>query len=395
MKKLYASSIILLLLSFCTQQIYSQNRSIKFEESSWSSIIEKAKSENKIIFLDAFASWCSPCKYLAAKVFTVDSVADFFNNNFINSHFDMEKGEGIDLRIKYNVKAFPTLIFINKDGEIVHQSVGSCSPTEFIQLGKDALNPAKQLIGFKRKFENGDRSPEFILSYLGVLKNAMMNTDAVASEYLQKLKNSELKEKANWQIITNFVDDVNSREIKYLIKNKKEFSKIYTEKEVDTKIKSAFSNEFTKVIRNTKSNKNSFDSLKSYVKTLGYDKINEVMLKADFLFYKSKKDVDNYVKAGKKFLKLKETSAEDLNGAAWFVFTNSQDKNLLSTASGWAKRGLNLQKEAAIYDTYANLQFKLGNKKEAIKYEETALELAKTAGQDTAEYEKTLNDMEK
>ena len=37
---------------------------------------------------------------------------------------DMEKGEGVELAKKYNVKAYPTYLFINGDGEVVHRVLG-------------------------------------------------------------------------------------------------------------------------------------------------------------------------------------------------------------------------------------------------------------------------------
>ena len=47
-----------------------------------------------MIFLDAYASWCGPCKMLQKNVFTKKAVGDFYNSKFINVKMDMEKGEG-------------------------------------------------------------------------------------------------------------------------------------------------------------------------------------------------------------------------------------------------------------------------------------------------------------
>src|SRR3989304_5110710 len=90
-----------------------QNRSINFEHGAWKDILTKAKTEKKLIMLDAFTSWCGPCKWMAKNVFTNDTVADYYNATYVNAKIDMEKGEGIDLAKKYGVQAYPTFLFID------------------------------------------------------------------------------------------------------------------------------------------------------------------------------------------------------------------------------------------------------------------------------------------
>ncbi|MGE5499436.1 MAG: thioredoxin family protein, partial [Syntrophothermus sp.] len=119
---------------------------IKFEHGNWADITARAKKENKIIFLDAFASWCGPCKWMAKNVFTDAKVGDLFNEKFVCAKIDMEKGEGNDLRKKFGVMAFPTFLYISPDGEtIIHRTCGSTPAETFIQNGLNALDPEKQL----------------------------------------------------------------------------------------------------------------------------------------------------------------------------------------------------------------------------------------------------------
>ena len=78
-------------------QVSEQNTGIVFTAVSWSDALEKVKAAHKYIFVDAYASWCGPCKMLKATTFKNKEVAAFFNENFINLSIDMEKGEGVDL----------------------------------------------------------------------------------------------------------------------------------------------------------------------------------------------------------------------------------------------------------------------------------------------------------
>ena len=81
---------ILLVCSLCLfDEIGAQNRSIEFREGNWEQMLKMAKKEKKMIFVDCYTSWCGPCKMLAKNIFTQDSVADFYNVNFICFQIDM------------------------------------------------------------------------------------------------------------------------------------------------------------------------------------------------------------------------------------------------------------------------------------------------------------------
>lgn len=121
------------------QEKEANTRHIVFDDSKWNALLAKAKKENKLIFLDAYTEWCRPCIQMAKDVFTLDIVADFYNENFINVSMDMEKGEGPALVEKYKIQAYPDFLYINGDGKLVHRDGGYQEAPEFIEAGKSAL----------------------------------------------------------------------------------------------------------------------------------------------------------------------------------------------------------------------------------------------------------------
>ena len=114
---------------------------IQFTDAAWKDILKKAKAEKKIIFLDAYASWCGPCKILQKKVFTQKSVGDFYNARFINVKMDMEKGEGPALSQVYPLEAYPTMLYIDSDGRVLKKIIGLQSPEDLIAIGKTVKKP--------------------------------------------------------------------------------------------------------------------------------------------------------------------------------------------------------------------------------------------------------------
>lgn len=113
-----------------------ENGGIQFTDATWATIVKKARAENKIIFLDAYASWCGPCKLLQKNVFTRAEVGELFNEHFINVKVDMERGEGPQLSRLFPLDAYPTLFFIEPSGKIVRKVVGYQTPEALIAIGK-------------------------------------------------------------------------------------------------------------------------------------------------------------------------------------------------------------------------------------------------------------------
>ncbi len=126
------------------KQKEENTRHINFEKDSWKAILAKAKKEKKLIFLDAYTEWCRPCMMMAKDIFTLDAVADFYNENFINVSMDVEKGDGPQLIKKYKIAAYPDFLFVDGDGKIVHRGGGYQEADKFIDLGKNAVKAQKK-----------------------------------------------------------------------------------------------------------------------------------------------------------------------------------------------------------------------------------------------------------
>jgi thioredoxin-related protein len=118
----------------------SHAQGISFEHNkSWNEIVQKAKAENKLIFMDAYTVWCGPCKALQARVFPDKQLGEYFNSNFVNAKIDMERGEGPSLASKFQVRAYPTLFFIDPNTqEVVVQAMGFRQVEDLLNIGKQA-----------------------------------------------------------------------------------------------------------------------------------------------------------------------------------------------------------------------------------------------------------------
>lgn len=138
MKKTFFVALIGLFFSIATYAQHSKSATgIKFTEASWKKIVEKAKAEKKLIFMDAYTTWCGPCKMLQARVFPDKNLGEFFNQNFVNAAIDMESDEGVRLSSIYEVNAYPSLLFIDPNtGKVVKSIIGYQEVSTLLNLAK-------------------------------------------------------------------------------------------------------------------------------------------------------------------------------------------------------------------------------------------------------------------
>lgn len=117
---------------------------IHFTDANWQNALAQARKENKLVFLDAFASWCGPCQQLKRKTFPDEQVGAFFNSNFINIALDMEKGEGPGIAEKYGITAYPTLIIADAEGNVLSTTKGYHTPEQLLSFGKNVIDKRKK-----------------------------------------------------------------------------------------------------------------------------------------------------------------------------------------------------------------------------------------------------------
>lgn len=366
---------------------------IKFEEGNFASILAKAKKENKLVFVDAYASWCGPCKLMVKNIFPLQSVGDHYNSHFINAKIDMEKGEGIDLAKKYNVKVFPTYLFINGNGEAVHRTIGYVEEKDFIQFAKDAEDPSKRLTSLKLQFEKGEKNPEFLKNLAGL---TMYNDADFAGKVLNRyFGQKETLDEEDVQILLSGTQSTDSPLYKIFQDKKADIIKFYPEDRYQKFDKNIKVNTVGKKAYNadTKTwNDNYF--MTETQKFLSKEEAEKVLKRMKANRALKNKDIPTYEKIILELYQDYSTaSADELNSLAWNFFENVNNKASLEKAVAWAQESVKKGENFANTDTLANLYNKVGDKKNAKIWAEKSIELAKASGQDSPDTEKLLKSL--
>ena len=386
MKKYFALSILLIFIAGLSN---AQNRSIEFNHGTFKEILAKAKKENKMIYIDCFTTWCGPCKFMAKSIFTNDSVADFYNQNFINAKIDMEKGEGLDIAKKYQVHNYPTMLYLNADGIQLHRVCGSSESDEFIQSGKVALDPAQRLAASTEKFRGGKVSADNAAKYFSLLEGACLSKKEAVADYFKHVEPQDFSNQGNWEIIKQYVNDYFSETFQMFESEKDVFSKKYGADVVNDKITKVNTQGLYAAVDNA--DMEGYGSVKEKLLTAKTNETDKIILEAEI--YKSQKEKD-WKSYGKNVLdymsKYSPEEANELNNYAWTFYEHIDDTALLNKAEGWAMTACQLEDNYANNDTYAAVLFKLGKKKEATDAAYKAISLAKESNQDFEETEALL-----
>lgn len=228
--------IILLLFTILPVIGMSQ---IKFSDLSFEQAKELANKEEMMIFVDLSATWCGPCKTMKTQVFQDKEIGEYFNNNFISLFIecDIDKNSAELMKQLYNFSAFPTLLFLDKDGVLVHKIVGSMDKKEFLDNVKKAVG-GENYVSYLARYNSGENSPEFIRELIKVVDNAydLELSTKLTNTYLNSLSISDLVSKENWNLLINNIDDIDSETAQKFLQNREKFVAAYSEADVDAYI---------------------------------------------------------------------------------------------------------------------------------------------------------------
>jgi thiol-disulfide isomerase/thioredoxin len=385
--------LFLSLTNLANTALSAQGIDFQSDTTRWQAILDKAKAENKLVFVDAYTSWCGPCKRMAKDVFPQKAVGDVFNAAFINVKMDMENGEGPALAMRYGVKAYPTYMFINSSGELVHRGLGAMPMAKFIAVGQAAANPETQFFALKKKYDGGEKSAEFLKKLTFAASDAQEDAlaDEAASAYLKTQK--DLSNDENIAFVYRFAKRLDSDALQYWIKNptifEKKFGKLQAEADLDERLVTAVGRPF---FNGQKKEVNLEKAREAALKSVPVDVLDRVISLLKLQNCEMKGDVAGILsQAGSHLEKFPSANPNQLNDFAWFYSENTTDKMLLEKALGWSLKSVELSEASyPFHDTAAALYFKLGNKAKAKEFAEKAVKLGKDKKEDTAETESLL-----
>lgn len=357
--KIVLSAVFALFISFSSLSA----QGIEFFKGTWAEALEKAKSEERLIFVDAFASWCGPCKRMAAQTFPDPKVGEYFNANFVNLKIDMEKPENSDFAGKYPVSSYPTLLFIDATGKIVLKEVGAKNVDQILETGKKALGKNDRSVDFEKKYAEGDRDPKMLFDYVRSLNAAGKPSLKITNEYLNTQQ--DLTTEFNLKFILEGAVDADSRVFDLLVKNRAKVVAVSSEDAVNARVEKACKNTVSKAIEFK--NKTLLDEAKAKMKAGNPSRATAFGFEADMNYAKAVKDAGLFLKTAQAYQKteVKNNAAKLHELSVTLVRAFPEDKKVLKQAEKWAKSAAENGGLAEYWMTLAGVYKLQGNKTKA------------------------------
>jgi len=373
---------IFLLFAFacCSLPTQAQSSGIRFFQGSWEEVLAEAEAQRKLIFIDAYATWCGPCKMMDRNTFPNEKVGEFFNEHFVSYKIDMEKGEGPALADRYNVKGYPTLLFVNYKGEQVHRAEGYKSPRELLAQGKAALDPAKNKTTLELRYEAGTNDPATLFDYAMTLYQMGEPYEEVAQKYFATQPDKALTSGTNWEAIRAFTHKIDSREFQCLLAKQKKFAKLYGKEAVQNKI--------IEVVELNTEQAAAIPDPGLYQKAMkiALEEIDDDGFTASRLRMKYAALTQNWQeyahKASILFDTYSITDPKVLNEAAWNFYLHVDDPALLQKALSWARQSTAIDNAYYNHRTFTYLLYKTENYEEALKLAYKTRRMAEFEGEE-------------
>ncbi|MBK9151184.1 MAG: thioredoxin family protein [Saprospiraceae bacterium] len=385
-KGIFRLTLFFLLNVFFATLISAQG--IQFFEGSWKDAMAKAKAEDKLLFVDAFAKWCGPCKMMAKNVFTQQQVGDFFNQNFVNLKLDMEEADGITFGHKYPVSAYPTLFFIDGDGKVIKTVRGAQQADGLIALGKSAMQGVDRSPDFAKKYDAGDRDYDLVLGYVKALNQAGKPSLKIANDYLNS--KPAITEEQRLRFIFEATTDADSRLFETFLNDRDKLIKIVGEEVYINKataacqaaVKKAIDFETEQILTETE--------VKAK-KTLG-DGAEKFILTSRMKYYHAMRDTDKYAAAYQALAKKLSKQPAELKPVIKEIYQHySNNRKFLEDAENYSEKVFKAEPSFENLGIWCNVLLALGNVQKAIDITQKAKNEAAAKGEDIMNYDGLLN----
>lgn len=376
----------LLLLSLFSLTLSAQESTgIVFAEKPFEELLAEARESDKLIFIDAYTTWCGPCKMMTAKVFPDPAVGEVYNDRFINAKFNMEEGEGVGLARRYAVMAYPTYLFINGEGELVHKGLGYIPVPALLELADVAVSDYS-LGALEQRYLAGERDAEFIGFYAEALaaSNEEARADRIVEDYLAS--QDDWSEPANLRLLLTSPGELGGKRMNYLIRHAEQVEQSLGSGSAIQTIQRALVNAYHRQHR--KRSLVAPDEIADFYTEHAGPLAGQLQDAYGLIYYERAGDMEQYLPLAVQYYSTYPTDDyTELNSLAWTFFEQSDDPEQLAQAIEWAEKSVALRAYYPNLDTLAWLYYKTGQQEKA---EATATRAIEHAKADSLDYTATL-----
>jgi hypothetical protein len=430
---------------------------LRFAKDSLGQVLKQARSSQKPVFLLLAVDALSPSiPAQKRQEYTRTGLDDaavraVLEQDFLLVKADAKTAAGRRLARRYYVHNFPTYLYLHPDGTVLHRSFGNTrDPQRYLRdiaTARQLLASPDNLSALTRRYEQGEREAGFLRRYLLAKRSVGAPISPTElDDYVQVLPVKAFSNFSEVVFVLECGPLLNSRAYKLASLNQPLVDSVY--RTLPLARRTAINNQ---IISNTRqaavsqrsstlageaalfaqrtwnSSKNTEQGYRAYQQTMLYyyqavrDTARWLPALAAYYEYYMRTPVDSVRRrlARQQALRMEtprpypnlaqpdstvriirveskgpDTYALDLNNGAWAMYTSgTRNKQYLTQAMHWSQRTLDVDPQAAYYDTLAHLLYRLRLYAEAEAMQQQALSLTRQQGLPTANAEEELRKM--
>ncbi len=391
--------ILLVFVIFCCfQNVKAETKttsSHKLEEidQDYNRAIELARKSNKLIFIDFYTSWCSPCKKLDKIVLQNDSIRQILGKDYILLKYNAENDTVFHLSKKHHVRSYPTAIVLNSEGYVVNRKYGFPGE-DFQSLSKNVLDFTEQTLELNKRneylkgYSNTVRVSQYPKFYIDFVNRT--NTRPKAEDILDFFESKEnFLTEEDFSTLFYFAEESSSNVGDILLEDRQNYIELYGKQDLDMILYYIASGKFGAAI--TENNQEKYDQALAFaIKALGQDRADDILPGFEIKRLKAQnkwKEVFEIYEISKDKGEMEDGT---INHISWDIYKNCDDKEVNAKCIDWMNELISNNPEFNYLDTYAFLLYKSGNKEETKKVAKRAIEVGKQEGSNTKKLEEMM-----
>lgn len=395
-------------------------------------VLAKAKQEHKKVFIDAYATWCAPCKAMDSIVYKQQKVGELVNADFISVKIQMDVTDKDNAEVKlmypdakrvalsYGVAALPCFLFLGENGQLLHKDVGYKAVPQFSEMVKISKDPNSRYAAQIESFRMGSKNYLALIDLQNKAKE--LKDTSIADSIAKYLKKNFFDVAPPQDVFASLKTMLSIEKNIRLFGTKDPVFKFSMKRYLDTALKMGeitnraavwnvsqiIANE--EVLPLLKDGKGKYrtdvnwDRIISNIRSK-HPKVNaaRVIIYHKIGYYERNKNWKQFADAINELNNLVPFDPKTsepffrLNLPAWGLFKKTGDVYALNEALKWIDLAIKLKPDPRdqiqFLDTRANILYRLGRVSEAIKQEEEALQVAKNINAFIKDYEEILSQM--
>lgn len=220
----------ILLLLLVAHIALAQKAGIQFRQTPVEAVFQEARRADKPVFIEIYSPTCHVCESFIPTL-ADGRVGKFYNKTFLNAKLDIGQAATQAFLDKHRllVPSLPMFLYFDPQQNLIHFAMSNNSTDEVIRHGTNALNPQTRSQTMKSRYQQGERSTNFLIDYAmysRVTRDTAGNIAAM-NEYARSISPATYTNQTNWLALQKLVLDSENPMFQYMLSHLDAYRKAY------------------------------------------------------------------------------------------------------------------------------------------------------------------------